>query len=77
MQILRLGLDISNLFSTGFAWWQRIDAINAIMKAIAATDPMLSYLDCSSVFLTNGGANVNQTLFFDVIHPNAAGSCRA
>jgi hypothetical protein len=60
-----------------FAWWQRIDGINAIIKAIAATDSMLSYLDCGGMFLAGGGRIVNQSLFMDVIHPNPAGICRA
>jgi hypothetical protein len=55
---------------------QFMDAINAMYEATAASTPGVTFLDCGDLFITDGGRQVNQSLFMDVIHPNPAGACR-
>ena len=48
--------------------------LNAKLKALAATNPRLHYVDCTRLYLEPGGTRLSPHLIPDGLHPGPAGA---
>lgn len=50
------------------------DALNRRLKCLADTTPKAKFFDATSLFLTSDQKHLNETMFYDKLHPSELGS---